>query len=606
MLPFVYSFVTYKDVFGRDPPNIEEVAAYFASLHTGHLIQALCKLNIALWKGRTNKDTTIGFALHNDIMKLYFTEDELKQIYKCRLKNKKMKPFVFHRQQILIAIKLALLNNNVGGVVDINLQSLGKYILAINDFLDSNNQPPPYIDLLKSVHFEYTRSAIAKLGYFHNTSNFFYAFTRALYMWLDLPFTDRGIRMLEQFKIDIHDEFFNAVGLTVEEYLGFSVLYSLPLFNLDPRTQNPKDYMLFWDYLKNTKLTDNKKKTIFKLLSQNIEDYPYNHLSAIHTKLSDVEYFENNFLPLIENPIININENMAVVADPLYLIQKITQGVYWILHNKYKNENNKIKLSALSNYYGTLHQEYTYQTLLSLCDKVIEIPTKQGEKRADFAGIINDADGVYLLIVEAKKIALPLPMVFESEKEQTIKKLKQVFLDDGFRQVFNTVSKIQQGQFKELGLEYIENKNIKIVFPLLALDSYVVEESLNRKLYEDEFFSKLFEEIPILGNIPISHPMFFCADDLETIETINNSREKERLLSFINILIFRNSQLNKRHNIVQTQFIPHMYLKGIDDVTDELDTLGNTLYLLKPDGSKNTRLQDINKRHIEAIKKILF
>lgn len=517
MLPFVYSFITYKDVFGVKAPSIDETIKYFSSLHTGHFIQALCKLNIALWKG------TNDFRIHNDLLKVYFNEEELEKIYKYRLKNKHMYPFVFHRQQILIAIKLVLLHPNKQGEKQIDLKCIGKYILGINDYLDHNHQPPAIAELITSISVEFTRQETARIAYFNNTENFFYAHTKALYMWLDIPFTNRGT-MLKQFKIDPHKEFYDTVGLTIEEYLGFSILYALPLFELDPRTNDPKKYMLFWDFLRNTKLTQEKKDILFRLLSQNIEDYSYNHESAIHTKLTDVDYFENNFLPLVENPVININKNMAVVADPSYLIERTTHGVYWLLHNKFKQEKDekqrKIKLQALSNYYGTLHQEYIYQTLLSLCDEVIEIQTKQGEKRADFVGIINDSNGIFLLIVEAKKLALPLPMIYDSTREQNIRKLKEVFLDDGFKQVFNTVSLIQQIKFDELGLEKIKDKKIKVIFPLLALDTYVVEESLNRKLYEDEFFSKLFEEIQITGNIPVSHPMFFCSDDLETIETI--------------------------------------------------------------------------------------
>ena len=106
MLPFVFTFITSEDVFCEKPYTIDEIAKYFSTLHTGHLIQSLCKLNIVMWQ--IQKD----YTLHNDILKLYFSEEDLEKIHRYRVKNKKQRPFVFHRQQLLIAIKLALLNPN--------------------------------------------------------------------------------------------------------------------------------------------------------------------------------------------------------------------------------------------------------------------------------------------------------------------------------------------------------------------------------------------------------------------------------------------------------------------------------------------------------------
>lgn len=604
MLPFVFTFINFEDVFCDKPYTIDEIAKYFSTLHTGHLIQSLCKLNIAIWKSQ--KD----FTIHNDLLKLYFTDEDLEKIHRYREKNKRQKPFVFHRQQLLIAIKLALLNSNKEGERKIDNKILGRYILSISDYLEKQNQPSSYIDLLVSIHFEFTRQQIARLGYFSHTENFIYAYTRALNMWLDIPFTDRGKELLKKFNIDVHKEFLNTVGLTIEEYLGFSILYSLNLFQLDVRTPNPEDFMLYWNYFENTKLSQEKKDILFKLLSQNIEDYEFNNQEAIQDKLRGTDNFEKNFLPIMENPIVNINENMAIITDPNYAIEKTTHGVYWILHNKFKEEKDekerKRKLFALSNYYGTLHQEYVYQILIDLCDEIVEIPEKQGEKRADFVGIVHDGEEVFLFIIEAKKLSLPLPVVFDSQREPTVKKLKEVFLDDGFRQIFETIRKVQKGELEDLGLKNIDPKKVRSIYPLLILDTFITEESLNRKFYEEEFFSKLSQEINIHGNIPIAHPIFLCSGDLELLESIVKSREKDDPINFTNALFYRHNQLTKRHNIEQRQFIPNMFILGVSGIPDDLDTFWNTFVLLKHDNSKNKRLQEVFSRHTEKVKRMLF
>lgn len=597
MLPYIVTFITYKDAFSDACPSIGEIQDFFSTFHTPHLIQALCKLNIVLWKEQTN------IGLQVKIAKLFFEQNDLDKIRKALLTNKDRRAFLFHRQQMLLAIKLALLKPNFNGIRQVDLTKLGKLLLAISEYVNVTDNSFN-IDITETLRYETARQSMAKLQYFSHYGDFMHNFARAIEMWLNIPNTQRGKKLLKQFRIDIYQEFKNATGLSMDEFIGINFLNLSRLYELDVHTENPKDFMLFSDFFSKTKLTPETIEKLYQPLIQDINGLNNIYEKAINDYLKRVDKFESNFLTFIEYPIIKINKNMYIISDPQYLEKRITEGPYWILLNYFsrKGELTKGRGRDLSSYFGMLHQEYVYQSLTHICDKVIEIPASNKEKLCDFVGVKYKKDDIYLFVIDAKKIALSLSLELNSDRDTTIENLREIFYERGFRQIFNTIQKIQNFSLRELN--GIDTNKIKGIFPLLITDRFIAEETLSRKFYEREFFEPLVSEYSLKLHPQIAHPIFVSAEEVDKIEAI---LQKDTNISLIDIMGMRHNSLLKRYDREEfNQFIPNMVIKGIDNLVYNLDTFWNFLFTIKPRVQKNDRLKLIFEQQMERIKKILF
>lgn len=597
MLAYIVTFFTYKDIFSDTCPSIKEVEDFFNTFHTPHLIQALCKLNIALWKEPVNIDT------HEKIAKLFFNVNDLALIKKATQSNQQRNSFLFHRQQMLLAIKLALLRPNFNGIKEIELNKLGRCLLAISEYINITDNSLN-IDLTETLKFESTRQSIAKLQYFSHYGDFMHNFARAIEMWLKIPTTGRGKNLLKQFKIDIYKEFNEVTGMTIEEYICINLINLFRLYKLDIKTEDPKDFMLFADLFSKTKLSKQMIEKLYKPLVQDIDNFKNNYDKTVSNYLKGMDKFESNFLPLIEYPIIRINKNMYIISDPEYLERRITEGPYWILLNYFakKGELTKGRGRDLSSYFGILHQEYIYQSLTHLCDKVIEVPASNKEKLCDFIGIKYKNDEIYLFVIDAKKITLSLSMELNSDKDTTINNLKEIFFETGFRQIFNTIKKIQNLDLKELS--QVDVNKIKNIFPILITDRFIAEDTLNRKFYENKFFEPLISEYNLKSQLQIAQPIFISAEEVDKIEAI---LQKYTTVTFTDIISMRNESLLKRYDREETnQFIPNMTIVGVYNLVNNLDNFWNFLFSIKPGVHKNKRLEVIFRGQMEKIKKILF
>jgi hypothetical protein len=598
MISNIATFITYQDIYKDETPNIKNISNFFHSIPTKYLIQALCKLNIALWK--KNDD----ISLQIKVSRLFFSNEEIKNIRKALNKNIKQLPFIFHRRQLLLAIKICLLNPNLSEKKVIDLKSLGKYLLAINQYLLDIEKPQ--LELSQSLEFEYIRESLAKLFYFTHYGDFIHNFSRAIELWLNIPKTKRGKKLLKPFKININKEFKDITKIELEDYILFNFFNLNHLFELDVYTPDPRKFMLFNDLFSKTKLTKKMITDLYRPISQDISEFKNNYLDSIKTKFKNNDIFDSNFFPLIEHPIIKISDTISIVSDPNYLEKRITEGPYWILLNRYY-ETGEIKQGRgrlLSSYFGILHQEYVYQSLTHLCDEVIELPASKKEKLCDFIGIVRNQENIYLVVTDAKKIAISIQMEINADRSETIKNLKEIFYDKGFRQIFNTIKIIQNSQLKEFIENKIDISKVKGIFPLLITDRFIVDDKFNRNLYEKEFFIPLINEMQLKASPQIMQPLFISAEELDKIESIC---QKETKMFFIDILGIRHNLMTKRKDISEpNQFIPGMTIVGLKGVIDDLEPFWNYLIRVKGGKYRNRRLKKIFEDKLEVIKKKLF
>lgn len=602
MTPFLGQFVEFSQIYNEKVPSLEQIGKYFRSINTSHLLQLLGKMNIVVWKTKGNIEDSKEFQEH--LIKLLFSETDKKIIFELLNQNskKKIRTLVFHRHQLLLAIKLTLLNpeNKEGIKLDEAKVGLGKYLLAISEHLT-----PPESPITKGIpqhDFEYVRREITRLQYFGHDSYFPHSLPRSLTMWLNLPKTEEFVRMLEEnsVSLDVEAEFLDEVGITIEEFITLGVANIIDLHRLDLHTDNPYEFMLqpkkLWSA---TQLPPAKQQIVAKFYGQDASDFSRTNELYIEQMLNGNDVFENNFLPLIYRPIININEDISIISDPQYLEEWIVSGVYWILLRRFRS--NSVKANELSKYFGLLHQEYIRQILTTLCDEVIEIRRRDGVKTCDFVGLINKGDKCYLLFVESKKVALGLQTLLTGDKSQTIENLKKIFGEAGFGQVYSTIKHFEREELEEL--EHIPRGKILEIYPILVTDRFIIEESLNRNMYEKEFFDQHITQANLLLPQHIARPIFFSSEELEILEA---AKQNEHEFDFLEFLQLRDNQLNDRTDRPLHSQYPGIIIQGLGEIVNNLDTIWHNLYLAGYSKHKNSKLKTVYSSFMKKLTRKLF
>lgn len=598
MTPFLGMYPEYNDFYKDEPLSLEEIQTFLCHFSSVHILQILCKINMSLWK--SSGDFVELKDLEVNLISLLFPKEEIDEINKYLEAQKKGFTILFHRHQILLAIKLILLgkeNKSIDPITPSEMKTIGKHLIALSSYLQE--KPTSFgMGIIDTEDFEYTRQASARLEYFSHKSNFVNNMSRALQLWLDTAKRADVIKKagIKSFKLE--DEFLDATGLTLEEYITRTFLFLGKIFTLDPKTAKPEDFVISKTFLSLTALSKSKKEALEKLLMQDQKEFKINYEDSIKEKLGGKDIFVSNFLPLVDFPILRLNENISVITDPQFLEDKITAGIYWILLNNFNKKygQKSPQSSDLSKLFGFMHQYYTYEILSVLCDEVIEIKEREGLRTCDCIGVIKRDDIIFLIPVECKKIALKLPVLFLSDKESTLKNLEKIFGEKGFGQIYSTLKMLAS-----LGeLKHIDLKKVVMIYPLLITDRLIAEESLNRNFYEKHFFN-LLDKSSI--NYAYTREIFMSIEDLEVIESALQNGTPNPLLNFLDSRI---SALNNRFYRYQRQFIPGMRLEDIGEIVKDLFSMRNDLYLVGFLKFVNFRLKKFFDTYMIKARKELF
>jgi len=526
-------------------------------------------------------------------------------LMKSKVTDEKTLTLPFHRHQLLYAIKLALKNpNKDGDLLNDDKTTIGKYLFAISEYLE--HEDSGLINNLDYLNFEEVRKAISRLFYFSHNGRFVNNISRSIVIWLQIRKSAKFTKKIkaQKISIDIDKEFEEETGLSIEEFVTIGFAYLGYLNSIDIHTENPFDFVFTSNFWTQTKLPIDKQSAIQNLLSQNLDDFDNNYLDSVKSKLNNIDIPISNFLPLVDFPILNLSSTVSMCSDPQYLEEKISTGVYWILHNKFKRENEKNKMESLSEYFGLLHEAYVEMVYSKICEELIPIKTKSDGKikTCDFVGVIRQNDMFNLLFIESKKIALSLPMVLLGEKSTSLHDLQKIFGEKGFGQVYSTIQQYRQNKLEEL--RHIPYNKVKQIYPLLAIDRFIVEDSLNRNFYEKEFFDKVVSKYqPILLPKAIARPIFISSEEIEIIEAAKQHHYKFDLISFLE---HRNTDLNKRSYRSQRQFVKGFRFPDVGEVVDNLNPIWNELYLVGYSTFINSRLKRVFLKFMRKLKNSLF
>lgn len=592
-------FIQFSQLYPDRAPSLDEVASHFKDYNSSHLLQLFCKMNIALW--RMDGDFKNTSEISDHFINMLFPEDKRKSVRDLLNSQIKKKVYTvpFHRHQLLLAIKLVLLNLNDKGKPLDDKTDLGRFLLAISEHLEPNDFP--LIEGLDVLEMEAVRQEVSQLYYFNHSGRNVNEISRALITWLETPATERFKNLLQadSVDLDVNAEFASETGITIDEYVNLCFLYLGHISQFDVHTENPVDFMFTSQFWTQTKLPETKQRQLEATIHQDMHSFSENYEKAILDKLNGKDIFRRNFLPLMEAPILKLGENFSITADPQFLEERIASGVYWILLNRFITQDDKKKQRALSKYFGLLHQEYVHTLLLNICDEVIEVPKMKGVKSCDFIGVINKRKKKHLLFVEAKKVALHLPVLMIGEKESTLKDLNKIFGETGFEQIYSTIQLFESGKID--GTLHIPVEDIAQIYPLLVTDRFIVEESLHRNLYEKRFFNQIVAKYPNV--LPKTRPMFMSSQELEIIEGAKEAKYKFDLIDFLQN---RESELNNRFYRQQQGLPAGLAVSDIGEIVKDLQPIWNELYLAGFSKHINQRLKNTFLGYMDKVKAMLF
>lgn len=582
---YIATYLEFSQVYNSPALSLAKIKELCTRLEKKSYLELLCRINVALW--RNSKDINLQKNLAN---LLFAKKDAQKVIEQAKLR----KVFIFYRQQVLYLIKIILLSKTVVGEkikhTNTNKGILGKILLSLNDHTEPIGK---YIDFLpKKNEAESLRQSFSRNWYFIHSGIFFNKIVRSLTLWSEIPTTARGKKLLQDFELNPQKEFYEETGLDISDFIGFAMTTLGPYLKINIETAEPKDFFINKEkFFSKSKILDIEKRKLFEQMLLDEDRFDEIYENYVEELLDGKDIPEYNFLPFEDKPFLEIHDNLLITIDPIYLTNKVTEGVYHILLNRFdrQGELRKGKGRELSKYYGYLIQEYVYRILINICDEVFEVPPTT-EKTADFIGITNYKNKSYLIVIDSKKIALSYKTIILSDKKSTLKDLERIFgSKSGFVQIYETIKNLRLNKVKNFNINI---KDVDTIFPVLITDREIFEGPFSRLLYENEFLNKHKEGLLYTPHPIISDPIFINLDELEIIESCCNSLGKEQ---FIELLLKRNKLLSKR-----------IIRDGIKNIPIEILPLWNHLWESGFMEYKNERLKQKFSNYYKKITKRLF
>lgn len=582
---YIEKYIEFSQVYNSLALSLAKIKELCTQLEKKSYLELLCKINIALW--RHYKDINLQIELAN---LLFSKNDAQKVIEQVKLRN----AFIFYRQQVLYLIKIILLSKTVVGEklkhAETHKEILGKILLSLNDYTEPMGK---YINILiEKNQIESLRQSFSRNWYFIHSGEFFNKIVRCLSLWSEIPTTARGKKLLKEFELNPQKEFYEETGLSINDFVGFAMTTLGPYLKINIETAESKDFFINKEkFFSKSKILDIEKRKLFEQLVLDKDRFSEIYENFVEELLDGKDIPEYNFLPFEDKPLLEIYDNLLITIDPIYLTNKVTEGVYWILLNRFdrQGELRKGKGRELSKYYGYLIQEYIYQILINICDDVFEIPST-AKKTADFIGITNYKNKLYLIVIDSKKIALSYKTIILSDKKSTLEDLERIFgSKSGFLQIYETIKNLRLKEVKNFNINI---EDIDVIFPVLITDREIYEGPFSRLLYENEFLNKHKEGLLYTPSPIISDPLFINLDELEKIEACCNSLGKGQ---FIELLQERNKILSKR-----------IIREGIKNIPIEILPLWNHLWELGFRKYKNERLKQTFSNYYRKITKRLF
>lgn len=504
-MDYVLVVFGHKDIFNSSGLSFDEVVEEVKKYNFYAISEVISKISLRLFSGGAFSRQSQGELIQNIFANSPETIEAISR-YSLSIKHP---PVVFIEQTIKILQLLALLYSPRSGgevIPQQKLGDIGNLVLSLTDFA------MPQDESWKEI-----REHWVKQFYSQSEERLIYRLARYQIFFKKL--------LTRTNQLNFESKFVEATGgVSFSTYTMITFFLLVKWINV--RGKNPNignDWLICkTKYFQDTKLAIDEIDKVLSLLELPVDNFKnyyddLNRVFAFETK--NIAY---NFLFFEKRPLVPIGEGCYVCPSPYSLMDKATDGVYWILEEYLRDKNANLH-NTLPMIWGDVFEEYISDRFEGIYGK------KATNRKVDIYGK-GEIDTLcigskLILVIESKFAHWKYRAKVTGLKTDMESTLKQLFSKKkGIGQLNSNIQNMLTTK-----LNYDVNKDNNKILPILVVGEPMPMDALNRNLYES--FAKS-EEAWIKFDNRVLPPIILDAEEVEMIEGIGSSdlNLAERLL----------------------------------------------------------------------------
>ena len=515
----------YREIYGTDGGGLERIKREMSNYNLYAALMLLSQMEHQLLQ-----DDPIKVTAQNKLIKEFFDKPIIQKIANIAAQHRQedgrlRKQAIFSQQQILILFKLALESCSPNEGIDMtgdNFTQIGTWCLIVNDVITAvARQVPALLTNPNDPELESVRQYMARQG-------FYYAHSSLVGQWVRYYRIYQIARTVPEAKrLHPHKYFPKATnGVGVDSYLAII----FPLIAQWAVQHQPYDLKTEWFIVPESKfskttLQKRKLQRVMDFLSIDATDFPKHYKSLLQETMSDIDNYAYNFLAFSAKPLLK-GQDRLICPSPQHLVDRVTEGLYWILENYFKVNKMQTERAAWSSIWGQAFERYINRRLKSALGQqyYANWPNLQHEK----ADGIWDADKM-VFIFEIKYAHWQVKAKATGSRQDMAPTLKQLFSSSkkakGLGQVARNLDQLAQGKWS-----LPSPLNGRRIVPVLVVGEEMPIEPLNRYYYDE--VAKNAGAIP--GSQLADPFIILTAEDIELLETLivkKGALEAEKILT---------------------------------------------------------------------------
>lgn len=460
-------YLGWGDVTGT-PLSYERLVELASSMRTETLLIAISIINIIT----TNTPSQIGLIrqLHISLAQ-QFCEPKVARRIELLLQSGRGDA-VAHQEQLLLAARLALLHGQPGPSEGTSLEPIGEFLLGINDLFKYHQWDAPSEESTSQeltpqelmTRLASRRQAIISSGQLR------YQLAR----YFDLLVTRSRKKCRKN--CDLDAAFVRQTNISLEEYMACGLLYLEPFFGATSvRDLSEKNFLhrvrLLEEHVRDPQLLEYCRR----LFVQDTEAF-----RAIWSETGDQPIERLSFVPFQRHPLVRLSNGSAIPIDQSFLLDKLSVGAYWLLHESFRATDTKNGVPTFTRYIGDLFQDYVTDLLTRIYTNAqpeiffdeetilqsspqMQRAIKRGRKPQCCDGILVSRNS--LVLFEMTITSLPVQTLIEADPSAFFNDVSRKF-QHKMEQLAHTFDGLAQQMIELPGL----NKDaITHVYPVLVL-----------------------------------------------------------------------------------------------------------------------------------------
>lgn len=556
---FIQIIIRYSDIYGDKIPLLELINK-LKKFNRDQLLSTLSRIEMLISREPTSKET-------ENFLRISFLNNET-QARISEFERQNQLSFVFHREQILALMNLVLIHcskNQGKQLNNVREPEFSNCFLIINDHLTLkimdnqsvfNSLPIDEQEKIKS-------SYIIRNMFLNQLERATYAIARYYELFVEIPPKLNKKLRPSQF-IDLSKLFNDIANLDYQTYL--SILFGLYAYWITLPQETIAKYPEYFSpqkFFRNTKLNHIYLDAALKEISLNINTIA----KDVKGKEGKSLPYEYNYVTLRKKPMAYFPKSGYFCLSLQFLLEKLSDGIYWTILNKLDND----KGSQFQSFLGYVFEEYVVKIFNRMVGNRYERIPYEGKQREANDGVINYGDA--LVFTEVKSGRLRLETTSTGDIDLFLEDMQKKLVLRAAKQLDENITRYKKGNFQ---IEGVATKYLRFYPVVITLQ--------NIPLDKDKLIFEIIEkEINTQGWLTkdnIAPLQIISAEELEMIEPLTKrysfldilkikEQDEYKGMSFKNFIysyftemkIPDNEYLSKKFKKLENQFIKELFGK---------------------------------------------